>query len=205
MHNVDSLLIIDDFLHSPKFDQMAKVLLGAKFPWFYGEYVSLDPNDAESIKDPLARETSGFHHVVFDREWSVKSFSYEYLLPLFEKIATVFGHTQEHLIRARLGLKLQQPGFTSDNYNLPHVDYYYPHDTFLFYLHDADGDTRIFDQWHYYNNADIIDLPSTFTTQSRVSPKANRLVAINGLQFHTASNPIACNKRTLINLNYMPK
>lgn len=201
----NSLQIIDNFLDQTEFDQMSKFLLGAKFPWFYGEYVSLDPNDAETIKDPLARETSGFHHVAFDREWSVKSFSYDCLQPLFKKIETVFGYTQEHLIRARLGLKFQQPGFASENYNLPHVDYYYPHDTLLFYLHDTDGDTRIFDQWHTYNSAAIIDLPSTFTTQSRVSPIANRLALINGLQFHTASNPINYAKRALININYMPK
>ena len=200
----NSLQIIDNFLDQKEFDQMTKILLGAKFPWFYGEYVSLDPKDADAIKDPLAKETCGFHHVAFDREWSVKSFSYDYLLPLFEKIETVFGYTKNHMIRARLGLKFQKPGFTSENYNLPHVDYYYPHDTFLFYLHDTDGDTRIFDQWHTYNNAAIMDLPTTFTTQSRVSPKANRLGLINGLQFHTASNPITYNKRVMININYMP-
>ena len=200
----NSLQIIDNFLDQKEFDQMTKILLGAKFPWFYGEYVSLDPKDADSIKDPLAKETYGFHHVAFDREWSVKSFSYDYLLPLFEKIETVFGYTKNHMIRARLGLKFQKPGFTSENYNLPHVDYYYPHDTFLFYLHDTDGDLRIFDQWHTYNNAAIMDLPTTFTTQSRVSPKANRLGLINGLQFHTASNPITYNKRVMININYMP-
>jgi hypothetical protein len=201
----NSLQIIDNFLDQDEFAEMTKILLGAKFPWFYGEYVSLDPKDADTIKDPLARETSGFHHVVFDREYSAKSFSYEYLTPLFEKIETVFGYTKDHMIRARLGLKFQKPGFTSENYNLPHVDYYYPHDTLLFYLHDTDGDTRIFDQWHTYNSAAIMDLPSTFTTQSRVSPKANRLVLINGLQFHTASNPITYDKRALININYTPK
>lgn len=199
-----SLQIFDNFLDQADFDHMSQILLSAKFPWFYGEYVSLDPSDAAAIKDPLARETSGFHHVAFDREWSVKSFSYDYMLPLFEKIHTVLGHTQQHMIRARLGLKLPQQDFTADNYNLPHVDYYYPHDTFLFYLHDSDGDTRIFDQWHTPNTADVIDLPSMFTTQHRVTPRANRLVLINGLQFHTASNPIANHKRVLININYRP-
>lgn len=201
----NSLQIIDNFLDQDEFAQMTKILLGSQFPWFYGAYVSLDPNDADTIKDPLARETSGFHHVVFDREYSVKSFSYDYLIPLFEKIETVFGYTKDHMIRARLGIKFQKPGFTSENYNLPHVDYYYPHDTLLFYLHDTDGDTRIFDQWYTPTDADTIDMPDTYTTQSRVSPKANRLVLINGLQFHTASNPITYDKRALININYTPK
>lgn len=200
----NSLQIIDNFLDQDEFTKMTKVLLGAQFPWFYGEYVSLDPKDSASIKDPLARETSGFHHVVFDREWSVKSFSYEYLIPLFEKIETVFGYTRDHMIRTRLGLKFQQPGFTNENYNMPHVDYYYPHDTLLFYLHDTDGDTRVFDQWYTPTDADAIDLPDMFSTQSRIAPMANRLALINGLQFHTASNPINFTKRAIININFTP-
>ena len=123
----------------------------------------------------------------------------------FEQIEQTFGYTQDHIIRVRLGLKFQQQEFTKENYNLPHVDYYYPHDTLLFYLHDTDGDTRIFNEWHTYNDAGIIDLPNAFTTQSRVTPKANRLVLINGLQFHTASNPIEHTRRAIININYYPK
>lgn len=203
--NHNSLQIIDNFLDTPAFDSMAKAILGAKFPWFYGERVSLDQYDAESIKDPLAKETYGFHHVAFDREWSVKSYCYDLLTPLFDKVEETFGYTRDHMIRARMGLKFQQQGFSKENYNLPHVDYYYPHDTLIFYLHDADGDTRIFNEWHTYNDAAIIDLPTTFTTQSRVNPKANRLILIDGLQFHTASNPIDCTRRAVININYYPK
>lgn len=201
----NSLRVVENFLDDDKFDEMSKSILGAKFPWFYGDKVSLDPRDAESIKDPLARETHGFHHVIFDRQWGVKSYCYDILNPLFEKIGKTFGYTQDHEIRIRLGLKFQQQGFTEENYNLPHVDYYYPHDSLIYYLHDTDGDTRIFNEWHVPNNADILDLPNTFTTQSRVSPKANRLVLINGLQFHTASNPIACTRRAIVNINYYPK
>ena len=203
--NDNSLQIIDNFLDKPKFDVIAEAILGSKFPWFYGEKVSLDPYDAKSIKDPLARETYGFHHVIFDREWSVKSYCYDLLIPLFDKLQETFGYTQDHMIRTRMGLKFQQQGFTKENYNLPHVDYYYPHDTLIFYLHDTDGDTRIFNEWHTHNNAKLIDLPTTFTTQSRVEPKANRLVLINGLQFHTASNPIDYTKRAIININYYPR
>lgn len=203
--NNNSLQIFDNFLDTDQFDQMSSTILGAKFPWFYGERVSLDPYDAETIKDPLAKETYGFHHVLLDREWSVKSYCYDLLIPLFDKVEEILGYTQDHMIRARLGLKFQQQGFTKENYNLPHVDYYYPHDTLLFYLHDTDGDTRIFNEWHTYNDAKIIDLPETFTTQSRVTPKANRLVLINGLQFHTASNPIHHQRRAIININYYPK
>lgn len=199
----NSLRIFDNFLDSAEFNKLSNLVHGSKFPWFFGEYVSLDPVDSALIKDPLAKETWGFHHSVFEQEWNVKSFTYQYLEPFFEKINKEFGFTQNHLIRARLSLKFQKQGFTSDNYNIPHVDYFFPHESFIFYLNDSDGDTRIFNEWTTTTGTLPLG-PDLFTTQSRVTPKANRLVWINGLQYHTASNPIANTKRIIINLNLLP-
>jgi hypothetical protein len=199
--NSNSLRVFDNFLDTAEFNKLSTFVLGSKFPWCFGEHVSLDPIDSALIKDPLATETWGFHHSVFEREWDVKSFTYEHLEPFFEKINKEFGFTHHHLIRARLSLKFQKHGFTGDNYNIPHVDYRYPHESFIFYLNDSDGDTRIFNEWCSPTN---VPSPDLFTTQSRVTPKANRLVWINGLQYHTASNPIENTKRVIINLNLLP-
>jgi len=199
--NNNSLRVFDNFLDSTEFDKLSNIVLGANFPWFFGEHVSLDPADSALIKDPLATETWGFHHSVFEQEWNVKSFTYEYLEPFFEKINKEFGFKQRHLIRARLSLKFQKHGFTSDHYNMPHVDYRYPHESFIFYLNNSDGDTRIFNEWCLPTN---ISSPDLFTTQTRITPKANRLIWIDGLQYHTASNPIESTKRVIINLNLLP-
>jgi hypothetical protein len=86
---------------------------------------------------------------------------------------------------------------------MPHVDYFYPHESFIFYLNDSDGDTRVFNEWCTFTRTMPLALDS-FTTQTRVTPKANRLVWINGLQYHTASNPIESTKRVIINLNLLP-
>lgn len=195
----NSLKVIDNFMDLDEFKSMSEFLLGMHFPWFYGEHVSLDPTDSAFIEDPLAIETWGFHHSVFEREWNVKSFTYENLIPFFNKINEEFRLNEDDLIRARLSLKFQKQGFTNNNYNMPHVDYYYPHESFIFYLNDSDGDTRIFNEW-YIEDKNFRE--TKFSTQSRVTPKANRLIWINGLQYHTASNPIESHKRAIINLNY---
>ena len=199
-----SLRIIDDFLNPDDFKQLSEFVLSERFPWFFIENVSIDPRDTELIKDPLALETSGFNHVTFDRDWNVESFTYSNLAPLLNKITSELGFTSSHLIRARLSMKFQKDNFTSDNYNIPHVDYFYPHESLIFYLNDTDGDTRIFDQWHTYSEIDRPAMPEKFTTQARVTPKANRLVWIDGLQYHTASNPIQGSKRVIININLEP-
>jgi len=199
-----SLRIFDNFLDTDDFDKLSEFVLGEKFPWFFIENVSIDPRDQELINDPNAQETSGFNHTAFDRVWNVESFSYQNLLPFLNKIQKDFGFSRQHLIRARLSMKFQKDNFHSENYNLPHVDYFHPHESFIFYLNDTDGDTRIFDQWHTYSESQPPTIPKGFNTQARITPKANRLVWINGLQYHTASNPIQCHKRVILNLNFEP-
>jgi hypothetical protein len=202
--NPSSLQIFDNFLDTTDFTQLSNFVLSEKFPWFFIENVSIDPQDSALITDPLALETSGFNHVSFDRDWNVESFTYNNLTPLFNKLQSALGFTYQHLIRARLSMKFQKNNFTSNNYNIPHVDYFYPHESLIFYLNDTDGDTRIFDQWHTYSETERPIPPEQFTTQARVTPKANRLVWINGLQYHTASNPVQGTKRVIININLEP-
>lgn len=202
--NASSLKIFDDFLDPDDFKQLSNFVLGEKFPWFFIENVSIDPRDSKLIKDPLAQETSGFNHVTVDREWNIESFTYQHLIPFFSKIQSTLGFTHDHLIRARLSMKFQKDNFLSNNYNMPHVDYFYPHESFIFYLNDTDGDTRVFDQWHTYSETERPTVPEEFTTQARVTPKANRLVWINGMQYHTASNPIQGYKRVILNINFKP-
>jgi len=199
-----SLRMFDNFLTEDDFKQLSDFVLSEKFPWFFIENVSIDPRDSALITDPLAQETSGFNHVSFDRDWNVESFTYSNLVPFFDKLQSMLGFTHQHLIRARLSMKFQKDNFTSNNYNMPHVDYFYPHESLIFYLNDTDGDTRIFDQWHTYSETDRPTIPEKFTTQARVTPKANRLVWIDGLQYHTASNPIQGTKRVIININLEP-
>ena len=198
----DRLKVIDDFLPQDQFREIADAVLSEKFPWFYSQYVSLAPED-NVVKDPLAVETDGFNHVIYDRPYDVTSFTYELFVPFFKQLER-FKFTKNHLIRARCSMKQPRVNYNEDNYNLPHVDYYFPHETMIFYFNDCDGDTRIFDQT-------FVPVPGgpgigydRFSTRTRVSPKANRLVWINGLQYHTASNPINSGRRVILNINLDP-
>jgi hypothetical protein len=195
----DRLKIIDNFLPIDQFQQLADVVLSEKFPWFYSQHVSLAPED-NIVKDPLAVETDGFNHVIYDKPYDVTSFTYELFMPFFKKLATL-NFTEKHLIRARCSMKHPRVNYSADNYNLPHVDYFRPHETLIYYFNDCDGDTRIFDQL-------FVPVPGTsgigydkFTTRTRINPKANRLVWFNGLQYHTASNPINSSRRVILNIN----
>jgi hypothetical protein len=141
---------------------------------------------------------------MYDKDWKVTSFAHEYFDIFFDELERQLGFTRDHIIRSRASMKSPKIGFTTDNYNLPHVDYMVPHESLIFYINDTDGDTRIFNERYTPTGKDTGIKFDTFTTQTRVTPKANRLVWIDGLQYHTASNPIECGRRVIININLKP-
>ena len=202
--NTSGFQVFDNFLNQEDFEDLATAVLGEKFPWFYKEHASADPRLNIPNNSNLALETWGLDHTVYEKEQGVESFAFVLFEELFKKVESSFGFNFDQLIRARLGAKFPKIGFTLDNYNLPHVDYFYPHETLIFYFNDSDGDTRIFDQqWHHSIETDFRkEWPTEFTTQARVTPKANRLLWLNGLQFHTASNPVQTTNRVVINMNF---
>jgi hypothetical protein len=192
------MIIKDNFLPKPLFDQLQNQVLSADFPWYYSAQVSLPPGQFNFL-DPLAKETDGFNHRTYDREDSNMSFFFQQCRPFFECVAREFGYTHEKLIRARFSMKHPRVGWKEEYYNLPHVDYFYPHDTIIYYLNDSDGDTRIFEE--FFTGFPEKDL---FKTQQRIKPVANRLVLFNGLQYHTAANPIESTRRVIFNINLDP-
>ena len=191
--------IIDEFLPKVKFNNLANFVMSNKFPWFYADQVSLPPEE-HNINDPYALETDGWYHMLYsdDEDYKNGGMFFDAFLDFFEELSQTFGYTQDDLLRARLGLKVPKLGYNKENYNLPHIDVRSSHDTIIYYLNDSDGDTRIFEEnYRDYNDKE----PTKFTVKDTVQPKANRLLLIDGFQYHTASNPIHVNRRIVLNVN----
>ena len=194
--------VIDNFLPNDQFVKLSSYLLSQEFPWFYTEHVSLDPID-NNIKNKEAVETDGYAHLFYDRDLRLEAVTNVVMEDFNNQIQNRFGITYDDIIRSRASIKHPKIGYTEENYNLPHVDYFMPHLSLIYYLNDCDGDTRIFEE-------KFTPVPAgpnlgisydTFTVKDRVSPKANRLLVINGLKYHTASNPIKSKRRVIININ----
>ena len=189
------MLIFDNFLPEHKFNILSEFVLSNRFPWFYSSHVSLPPWEEFGIEDSYAQETDGWYHLLYADNENNSMYMRDFNI-FFEELKIQLGYTLDDLIRARLGLKHPKLGFSNKNYNLPHIDYHYPHDTIIYYLNDSDGDTRMFKE-----HASSSDDPTQFTVEKRIEPKANRLVLFDGLQYHTASNPIETNRRVILNVN----
>jgi hypothetical protein len=135
--------------------------------------------------------------MVYNYEDENKSFVFEAMAPILTKFEEKCQTKIQKLLRIRMGMKHPKLGFGPENYNLPHVDYFYPHGTLIYYINDSDGDTRIFDQ-----TFDGTVEPTNFTVKARVVPKANRMLYLeNGFVYHTAANPIHHDRRIVININ----
>lgn len=183
--------VIDDVLPQWMFDRVKKFTLDNKdFPWFYGRTASKDD------------EHMSFSHTVGD--WSLP-----YAELLGNSAYTIGEKTNisiKDIYRIRFGLILPEE---NPKRNQAHVDHYINHYTFLLYLNDVDGDTilynekfdpdKCFDEEQEKNF--IIDhLDGKLTVAKTVSPKPNRVVVFDGLQYH-ASTPPSKSGRIAINYN----
>jgi|TARA_B110000090_G_C13144009_1_gene354975 hypothetical protein len=186
------MLVIDDFLPEQQFKTMQSSLLGNDFPWYFLPTVSRPPGSYIPLG---STETFGWFHNFYSKEDNINSPTIEILKPLLDGIQQ---HDNADFIRIRASLKTHLKGFTENDYNLPHVDYNFPHMSVIYYLNKSDGDT-----WMFNEVFKSFPEPDEFTVNDRITPKPNRLLVFNGLNYHTASNPINSNTRFIININYI--
>jgi hypothetical protein len=190
-------MVIDNYLPLDKFKALQDTCLSTNFPWYWQSHVSLPPWCY--VDDPLAMETFGWNHQIYDKETNFQGL----YLEAFETLLTQIKQTLNMncmFIRIRLSMKVFKKNFTEENYNLPHIDYNFPHKTIIYYLNDSDGPTWIFNE-----KFDGIYEPKKFTVKEKILPKENRILFLDGFQYHTASNPIDTDRRVIININYITK
>ena len=182
------------------------------FPWYFiSTDVSYTPDDNYRFGDnnlmdiPEAEKSTGFVHVLMDQQ-GVESPWLVHFLPLLDSISDAMPHPVQ-FFRVRLALTLPM-GKDSKQHNAPHTDSEMDHYAALFYLHDCSGDTVFFDQYDDPKIGSLEDRwwrarTQEYTVHKRVSPKANRLFAFDGHNFHASSNPSGEDTfRIAINFNF---
>ena len=97
----------------------------------------------------------------------------------------------------------------SDNKCHPHIDDVVPHLATIYYFNDSDGNTVIYNERYDGENGEYSSkaiqekgLEEKLTIQQEIEPKANRMVAFDGLYIHTGSVPAKHNTRVILNSNF---
>lgn len=189
------MMFLNDVLSPEDFKNLSNLVMSTEFPWYWQSHVSL-PSWCV-INDPNAIETFGWNHQVYNKETNFKGNFLEAFAPVLQQIKNYAGKRIE-FIRIRLSMKVYKQGFTINNYNLPHIDYNFPHKTAIFYLNNSDGPTWIFNE--RFNGQEE---PTEFTINEKINPRENGMILLDGLQYHTASNPIKSDRRVILNINYV--
>ena len=199
--------VIDDFV-SPETQQVIQdEIMNTK--WTFRRNVSEIPFEPVVEGYEMAKYQNGFHSNIFskgapDSENNLRLTGV--LLPLIHKAQQIVNNKNTELVRIKGGL------FVNGEAGLhrPHIDYYQPHYTFLYYVNDSDGDTYLFDQvsepvdMNVYPRVDPV-YPEKFTVADSVPPKAGRLVIMDGLLYHSSSAPVEHSDRLAITMNVIPK
>lgn len=165
---------------------------GPDFPWFF-QKIDVTNNNEEGKQYDESERTVGFFHMLYFRGES--SPYLQAFLPLMEDLQNRVGEECD-FYRARLGLYLKNPKKT---HNIPHVDAKDDHYVGLYYLHDAEGDTVLFNE-----TADD-KISDGFTINHRSSPEFNKLLLFDGKTYHASSPPSTQPYRIILNLNFTCK
>ena len=189
------ILEIDNLLDSATADSIENFMLSIDFNWVYIKSIS-GPcvNDEAVANDPKIKESDGFMHIFIDNKQLVCPHA-GIIRSLISAMEQRTAKTVKEVERSRAVLLYKNPTF-GDFYQGPHTDYATPHMVMIYYVSDSDGDTIFFNEKH----TGTID-NSKKTISQRITPKKNKCIIFDGLQYHAGSVP-KNSHRMFININF---
>lgn len=153
--------------------------------------ISSGVEELYTVHDEYSKDCPQMIHPIFTKN--------EWVSPYYQLIKSMLYFVEDktethiksiHRIKANLTIP---DGTSKHHYNTPHKD----HDdtnflSMVYYVHDSDGDTVLFDKFGDYEN-------SKLNIVERISPKRGRCVIFPSTQFHSSSNPINFKNRIILN------
>ena len=195
---MDTPFVIDDFISRSYQDMLYKHIID-DMSWYYLPSVSgvEDHGAILPVGYTLSPDQDTFYRdIIHPIDGITDEFAAGMLLPMAYEAQThlQFDSTIE---RIRIAMYHRSEG----GVHRPHVDYYYPHHTMIYYLQDSDGDTIIYNE-HVENMNRTY--PKEFSIKETFSPKMGRAIFIDGLDYHSSSPPTQHRTRIAINFNFVP-
>jgi hypothetical protein len=118
-----------------------------------------------------------------------------FFIDIFNKFCKKESINYKSILRIRLNLLFSR----SKNFITgPHVDFLFPHNVFLYYFNDSDGDT-VFYKEKFTNSVS----PKSLEEDLRVSPVAGKGMVFEGSRFHSPSSPKKYRTRITLNIDFL--
>lgn len=195
---MDTYKVIDDFIPKSYQDAIQKHVLGV-MSWNFLDSVSGVEDHNPQFNDDtfLAKDQDTFYRDVSHPIYGISDeFVFGLLTPMSYQAQHHLGFDST-IERIRISMYHNADGGA----HRPHVDYYYPHWTMIYYVHDSDGPTIIYEE--KVENMDRT-YPSKFNVIDKIEPRAGRAVLLDGSYYHSSSTPAKNRTRTVINFNFVP-
>ena len=191
--------VYDNFVDDEYMEQLQNVVAGPYQAWYYQD------NIVGNFWGQTQLGRHGFNcWVVENPNVFVDSYAAGLITNLLMKMKRVTKC--DNIIRSRLDMTLYTP---DNNKCYPHIDMPQPHIATIFYFNDSDGNTVIYNERYDGENGEYSSkaiqekgLEEKLTIQQEIEPKANRMVAFDGLYIHTGSVPAKHNTRVILNSNF---
>lgn len=202
--------VIDNLLTPSYCDSLYNLAYNGYLSYQYMAKTSYTPGMTEEnsgIKipqlayDPLVKDAGQFSCTIMHSD---RNLAMNHTLPFlwaFEQVKPMFFTVKDKLPelnltgsdRVKFNLLLKQQ--FGEHYNQPHVDIPIPTYSMVYYLHDCDGDTVLFNEKYSPENKTPINL----TVKQRVTPKKNRAIIFESDRYHASSNPLVSDNRFVLN------
>lgn len=193
------IIQIDDVIPSSYQDQVEAEITSNSMAWFFHE---------ESARSASMFKTtfSGFSHMAYHIKESTPVMSplSSILLPILFMFCDKAQIKFNTLLRMRLGL-FTRTMIEAVHHN-PHVDFYEPHQTAVYYVNDSDGDTFVFNETYedlnLQQSAQHAD-ENKFSIAGRVSPKKGKMACFDGRHYHASMHPMKAQSRIAVTFNFL--
>jgi 2OG-Fe(II) oxygenase superfamily len=193
------IITIDDAIPKAYQDQVEAELASTRMTWFFHE------ESARSTKTQFDTNFAGFSHPAFNiREPNpVLSPLNAVLVPILFLFCEKAGLPFTALLRVRIGL-FTSAAIDAPHHN-PHVDFYEPHHTALYYVNDSDGDSVVFNETYQDVPAPLAASyvnEGKLTIADRISPRKGRMAAFDGKHYHASMHPATHVSRIVVTFNF---
>ena len=192
--NLTPFIEIDNFLPVSFQDDIEKALTTDFFPWYWNKSTVADNfyyGDNTNIV-----ESNQFTHTIIASDDRQPSFIFKDLRPIVYFLEKHLGQKIKNIDRMKINLLQPIPNNTNTNHNPPHwdADYRVQPNTIsmVYYVHDSDGDTVIFDKT-------LPQDPENLNVLHRSKPKKGKCIVFPSNTWHASSNPIDSDRRIIIN------
>lgn len=190
-------LEFDEVIPKAYQDQICAETTSDRMAWFFQKESGRRISQVETTY-------SGFSHMVFHINDASNSPMTALLLPLLFVFCDRANTPFNTLLRIRLGL-FPRTMIDVPHHN-PHVDFYQPHHSALYYVDDSDGDTVIFNETYDEVSAEqsvLYTKENKFTIAKTTSPRKGRMIGFNGRHYHASMHPMKTSSRIAIAFSYL--